>query len=548
MLEARLLSDTSQEKFSEARLNPGKTSPSPVKSKQTDQGSQGEGEDRDLRRHRQFATLAGGVATSLRTLVMATFRSASLVEGITVDDCCEGDKAKDTHTTWDALNPTAALLRASVFVASQPKVFALVCLLNANMNAVDLTTRKAPSTREILKGSVSDENEEDNEEESGSELLRRNKANSLLHDLAHQAASMSPEALAKTLAYVQSDVHGLPVQRDVPSYAAVLSVLENASKNDNAMPRTPPRGRAQAKREAKGYRYNFNDGNEDDEDDDEEPLGRSQMKSEASARALRLQEQKQSEQQGQQYTLHQEFQVDDEDENDELQQGSEHLEHQKYSNHLSLSADAKEDISGASEAKRLAGTSQHAVSPARDTMEGRFRLLGDLPSLRLQWNNSQVHSRNDGSTSDRDDTGSGRSLLLSSTSSKDAKQASSTNSPHSTTAMNPSRAPLELCCAINGHVMKEPVRARDSNLVFERATIRLWLSTRGSVCPITHSPLTENDLAPDVALRSKVITTEVRSKSHKSSFHHICNFNSIVLASIDHAVADWCAALIKGIS
>ena len=45
--------------------------------------------------------------------------------------------------------------------------------------------------------------------------------------------------------------------------------------------------------------------------------------------------------------------------------------------------------------------------------------------------------------------------------------------------------PTEFLCAINGHVMKAPMRCRDSGLVFEKATIELWLTSRGSVCPIT---------------------------------------------------------------
>jgi hypothetical protein len=508
MLEARLLSDSSQEKFSDARLNPGKSSTSPAKQALQDQA---EGEDRDLRRQRQFATLASGVATSLRTLVMATFRSASLVEA-NAAACGGGEDDVDNHigahATWDASNPTAALLRASMFVASQPKVFALVCLLNANMNAVDLTTRRASPTAENFRENGSAENEEDaDEEESGTELLRRSNANSLLHDLAHQAASMSQDALAKTLAYVQSDVHGLPVQRDVPSYAAVLSVLENASKHDNSVPRTPPRGRAQAKREAKGYRYNLNDNSDDD--DDEEPLGRSQMKSEASARARRLQEEQQHIGQDRSRSMRNQREVDEDGEDDEIHHGSTHSE-QPRDKHPSFQADAKIIAGGASEAKGSAGSSsQQVMEPACKNMESRFRLLGDLPSLCLQLNSSQIHSRNDGSSDERDDNGSRNKLSLTSASSMEAKQTGTNDAPLFAAAFGtPRRAPPELCCAINGHVMKEPVRARDSKLVFERATIRLWLATRGSVCPITHSPLFEDDLKPDIALRSKASATD----------------------------------------
>jgi hypothetical protein len=37
-----------------------------------------------------------------------------------------------------------------------------------------------------------------------------------------------------------------------------------------------------------------------------------------------------------------------------------------------------------------------------------------------------------------------------------------------------------MACAINGHLMKDPVRA-PNGIVFERATILLWLETRGQV-------------------------------------------------------------------
>jgi hypothetical protein len=49
--------------------------------------------------------------------------------------------------------------------------------------------------------------------------------------------------------------------------------------------------------------------------------------------------------------------------------------------------------------------------------------------------------------------------------------------------------------------MKDPVKVRSSGISFERATIELWLKTRGSICPITMAPLNINDLEPDDDLR-----------------------------------------------
>ena len=65
--------------------------------------------------------------------------------------------------------------------------------------------------------------------------------------------------------------------------------------------------------------------------------------------------------------------------------------------------------------------------------------------------------------------------------------------------------PQEFLCAINGHVMKEPVRVRSSGLVFELATIDLWLQTRGAVCPITNTQLERSDLEPADDLRNRCI-------------------------------------------
>jgi len=69
----------------------------------------------------------------------------------------------------------------------------------------------------------------------------------------------------------------------------------------------------------------------------------------------------------------------------------------------------------------------------------------------------------------------------------------------------------EFLCAINGHVMKDPVRAHTSGLVFERATIELWLATRGCVCPITNAHLDPGALEPDEELRSRYVY--IRSKN-----------------------------------
>lgn len=61
-------------------------------------------------------------------------------------------------------------------------------------------------------------------------------------------------------------------------------------------------------------------------------------------------------------------------------------------------------------------------------------------------------------------------------------------------------------CSINGHVMKDPVRVKSTGLVFERATIELWLATRGAVCPITNTFLDKSQLEPDEELRNRQVS------------------------------------------
>jgi hypothetical protein len=72
--------------------------------------------------------------------------------------------------------------------------------------------------------------------------------------------------------------------------------------------------------------------------------------------------------------------------------------------------------------------------------------------------------------------------------------------------------PAEMRCAINGHVMTDPVRT-PQGMVFERGTIELWLKTRGQVCPLTHEPLTLGDLVPAQDLRLRILQWHIHTVS-----------------------------------
>jgi hypothetical protein len=67
--------------------------------------------------------LVKGIAASLRTLVIASFRAPS---------------TQFVMMLLRRLNPTSQLLRATAFCRYHDYIFALICMLNVNMGALDL--------------------------------------------------------------------------------------------------------------------------------------------------------------------------------------------------------------------------------------------------------------------------------------------------------------------------------------------------------------------------------------------------------------------------
>ena len=64
--------------------------------------------------------------------------------------------------------------------------------------------------------------------------------------------------------------------------------------------------------------------------------------------------------------------------------------------------------------------------------------------------------------------------------------------------------------------MQYPVRA-PSGLVFERTTIEHWLSLHGSICPLTHEPLSLSDLEPDTEMQLQIVEWTVRRHGRDDS-------------------------------
>ena len=138
--------------------------------------------------------LVKGIAASLRTLIIASFRAPA---------------TQFVMSLLRRLNPTAQMLRASAFCRHHEYIFALLCLLNVNMGALDLSRSGG--------GSAGDEEGEDSY-----------NAHTLLHELATVYADMDAAAQGRVYKRVMCS-GALPISRDTPSYVAVMSVLHGGA-------------------------------------------------------------------------------------------------------------------------------------------------------------------------------------------------------------------------------------------------------------------------------------------------------------------------------
>jgi hypothetical protein len=125
------------------------------------------------------------------------------------------------------------------------------------------------------------------------------------------------------------------------------------------------------------------------------------------------------------------------------------------------------------------GESESKSSAEDDEKKEKYRLLGDLPTL-------------GGGGKDALTLPPKRKKKKKSRRSKNEANLASPMAPESPGGAHaplPGNVPTDYVCAINGHVMKEPVRA-SSGKVYEKTTLELWVNRNGSVCPITGEPLT----------------------------------------------------------
>ncbi|GMH54787.1 hypothetical protein TrVE_jg303 [Triparma verrucosa] len=405
-------------------------------------------------------SLVQGCAAALRVLIIASFRAppTRFVLGL-----------------LRRLNPTASLLRAAPFVARHDYLFSLLCLLNVNMGALDLST-KGVATPKFNDESDDDADEEGGEAEDGN-LVEAYYAHSLLHDMAGVYNMMSPEVQQKVLHRVC--VSGaLPVSRDTSSYSAVKSMLEggaSASQKEYLMGADGAAGGSNLM------------GATMDED-----MFRNKLRAEAKERSNEVMSKI-----GEGADGGADGAVAESKDGEDL--GEE---------------EAKNEVTDEEERRRKKEkrkAKKKAKRKEQRRKEKEMGLLGDLPSL-------------DG----RSGSNAGAQEFINldlelPEKMKKRKQDEENTIPKKggleSNKMTPSKyfnqatgVPPEFGCSINGHLMKEPVRT-PGGVVFERETIELWLKTRGSVCPISGVPLTVDELEADENLMAEITRWQIRKTS-----------------------------------
>eukprot|EP00635_Sarcinochrysidales_sp_CCMP3193_P014228 CAMPEP_0118914400 /NCGR_PEP_ID=MMETSP1166-20130328/14770_1 /TAXON_ID=1104430 /ORGANISM="Chrysoreinhardia sp, Strain CCMP3193" /LENGTH=594 /DNA_ID=CAMNT_0006853981 /DNA_START=143 /DNA_END=1924 /DNA_ORIENTATION=- len=112
--------------------------------------------------------LVQGISASLRTLVIASFRAPP---------------TRFMLELLRRLNPTESLLRASAFVAKHEYVFALLCLLNVNMGAFDIQTKR----------SISNQNDDDDDNPAWRRQSPRESLSGALGGTSNLSSSGVPE-------------------------------------------------------------------------------------------------------------------------------------------------------------------------------------------------------------------------------------------------------------------------------------------------------------------------------------------------------------------
>ena len=97
---------------------------------------------------------------------------------------------------------------------------------------------------------------------------------------------------------------------------------------------------------------------------------------------------------------------------------------------------------------------------------------------------------------------------------KKKKKKNTSSSSSSSSSMTD--APPEFLCALSKQIMSDPVRS-SSGVVFDRLQIVNWIQHQGHICPISGSPLSENELISMDTLKNKIQMWILKKSQQPSS-------------------------------
>eukprot|EP01061_Rhynchopus_euleeides_P005607 TRINITY_DN14824_c0_g1_i1.p1 TRINITY_DN14824_c0_g1~~TRINITY_DN14824_c0_g1_i1.p1 ORF type:complete len:617 (+),score=212.80 TRINITY_DN14824_c0_g1_i1:50-1900(+) len=130
-----------------------------------------------------------------------------------------------------------------------------------------------------------------------------------------------------------------------------------------------------------------------------------------------------------------------------------------------------------------------------------YRLLGDLPDP------SRMSNAQDGGEKAADD--------LSPVMMDDVLVRPKVESEAHAYVQAEGDAPARFRCALNGHLMKEPVRSPHGH-VFEKENIHKWIEQAGQTCPFTGKPLLLSDLAADTGLALEITSWHIKVQAQEN--------------------------------
>lgn len=379
----------------------------------------------------EYPALARGIASSLRTLVIASFRAppTRFVLGL-----------------LRRLNPTSSLLRASAFVAHHDYLLALVCLVNVNMGALDMSSTDRASDRDRKADSKGDDEDGGGPYlgDDGEGIAEAYYARMLLLQLRNAVSLLDDDHRRRVVQRLQSS-SALPVMRDTPSFAAIQVMLMSQEEL-----------LSEAKTDA------MDEAEQDGAVNFGETMHFREIRSEAKAAAVaRLSERKSK----------------------EVEQPPQSPQRVEKGGKFRLLG----DLPPLEQRRAREMVNVELALPEFD--ENRPKL--NIRQVKKKKNRkAKTHKREEEESS-----------------SKLGEDPLSASIAEETQAADNS-IPAEFACRINGHLMKDPVRT-PSGIVFERDTIVLWLQTRGSICPITGDPLTVEELREDPELRQGIMRWQI---------------------------------------